>query len=375
MNQPVWDDEPFDGFPRLEGVVRADVCVVGLGGSGLAALEELHDLGVAAIGLDAGPAGGGAAGRNGGFVLAGLAKFHHETGARFGRGFAAAVYRETAREIQRQAQAMPDVFRLTGSLRVAADEAELADCRAHRDALEADGFAVEWYHGPEGEGLLLPTDGSFHPLRRVRTMARRLAAKGARLLENSEVLALEPGRVVTASGEVHCAAVVVAVDGRLERILPELAPRVRTARLQMLATAPAPEVRFPRPVYRRYGYDYWQQRPDGRIALGGFRDQAMEEEWTTASEPTAAIQDRLEHLLRTGLRVAAPITHRWAASVGYAADGLPILGQVRPGVWASGAYSGTGNIVGALGGRAAARLATGRDSEWARLLDSAGGAA
>jgi gamma-glutamylputrescine oxidase len=52
--------------------------------------------------------------------------------------------------------------------------------------------------------------------------------------------------------------VVVAVDGCLEDLMPELKGRVRTARLQMLATAPAPEVKFTLPVYRRYGYDYWQ---------------------------------------------------------------------------------------------------------------------
>ena len=76
----------------------------------------------------------------------------------------------------------------------------------------------------------------------------------------------------TDAGAVECGAVVVAVDGRLERIFPALAPRVRTARLQMLATAPAPEVSFPRPVYWRQGFEYWQQLPNRRIALGGFRD-------------------------------------------------------------------------------------------------------
>lgn len=48
----------------------------------------------------------------------------------------------------------------------------------------------------------------------------------------------------------------------------------------MLATAPATDVKFARPVYRREGYDYWQQLPDGSIALGGFRDQEIEKEWT-----------------------------------------------------------------------------------------------
>ncbi|MBI2497200.1 MAG: FAD-binding oxidoreductase [Opitutae bacterium] len=371
MNLPVWDDRAWTPLPRLAGTVRADVCVVGLGGSGLAALEELAALGVSAVGLDAAAVGAGAAGRNGGFVLAGLAKFYHETVRDFGRETAAALHRLTADEIRRQADALPGIIRLTGSLRIAADAAEREDCRRHLAALREEGFAAEPYAGPEGEGILLPTDGVMQPLHRVRTFARRLRAGGARLYEHSPVRKLAPGAVMTDAGTVLCDSIVVAVDGRLEKILPELSPRVRTARLQMLATAPAPEVDFPRPVYWRHGYEYWQQQPDRTVALGGFRDHALEAEWTDSAEPTEFIQGLLEKFLREHLRVRAPVTHRWAASVAYTVDGLPVLEQVRDRVWAAGAYCGTGNIVGALTARAAARLACGQASEWTHWLSAA----
>jgi len=73
-------------------------------------------------------------------------------------------------------------------------------------------------------------------------------------------------------------------------------------------------------------------------------------------------------VLREKLGVRAPITHRWAASVSYTKDGLPVLAEVRPGVWVIGGYSGTGNAIGALCGRAAAHLASGGTTEFARLL-------
>ncbi len=371
VNTPVWDDCEWKPLPRLEGTVRADVCVIGLGGSGLAALEELAALGVSTVGVDAGAVGAGATGRNGGFVLAGLAKFFHESVAQFGRETAAALYRLTADEIQRQAREMPDIVRVTGSLRLAADAEELTDCGKHLAALRAGGFAAEAYAGPEGEGILVPTDGVLQPLRRVRTMAQNLRERRVLLYENSPVRKLVPGSVMTDAGTVLCGTVIAAVDGRLEKIFPELSPRVRTARLQMLATAPAPEVNFTRPIYWRYGYEYWQQLPDRTVALGGFRDHALEAEWTHEVEPTEFIQGLLDKLLREQLKVRAPVTHRWAASVAYTADGLPVLEQVRDRVWAVGAYSGTGNIVGALNARAAARLASGQPSEWASLLHAA----
>jgi len=374
VNAPVWDDRDWKPLPRLEGTVRADVCVVGLGGSGLAALEELTALGVNAVGLDARAVGAGAAGRNGGIVLAGLADFFHDTVARFGRETAAELYRLTEQEIAREARELPEIVRLTGSLRLAADAEEAEDCRQHLAALRESGFAAEPYAGPEGEGILLPNDGVMQPLQRVRTLAQRLRGRNVLLYENSPVRRMVPGSVVTDGGTVLCGTVIVAVDGKLEVIFPELAPRLRTARLQMLATAPAPEVNLARPGYWRYGFEYWQQTPDRAVALGGFRDHALETEWTHDAEPTEFIQDLLEKFLREKLAVRAPVTHRWAASVAYTHDRLPVLEEVRDQVWAVGAYNGTGNIVGALSARAAARLACGQTSAWADLLGRARGA-
>jgi len=371
VNSPIWEDRDWRALPKLAGPVRADVCVIGLGGSGLAAMEELSALGVSAVGVEAGWVGGGAAGRNGGFVLAGLAKFFNETVAQFGESAASAIYRQTAHEIQRQAEELPDIVRITGSLRIAADAAEKEECAKHLAALRYCGFAGEPYIGPEGEGLLLPTDGAVQPLRRVRAIARKMRQRDALLYEDSVVRKIVPGSVVTDKGTVFCDTVIVAVDGGLEGIFPELVGRVRTARLQMLATAPAPEVSFSRPVYFRHGYEYWQQLPDGSIALGGFRDHAVEEEWTKESHPTDRIQDLLENFLRSHLKVAAPVTHRWAASVGYTPDGLPVMEEVRSKTWAVGGYNGTGNIVGALSARAAVRLACGQASPWAETLAAA----
>ena len=89
---PVWDVGPAPELARLEGDVEVDVCVVGLGGSGLACVGELVRLGARVAGVEAGRVGGGAAGRNGGFLLAGLALFYHDAVARYGRETARAPH-------------------------------------------------------------------------------------------------------------------------------------------------------------------------------------------------------------------------------------------------------------------------------------------
>jgi gamma-glutamylputrescine oxidase len=367
-NLPVWDDGAWAGLPRLEGDVSADVCVVGLGGSGLACIGELLRLGASVVGVDAGTVAGGAAGRNGGFLLAGAAEFYHDAVAAWGRGRALAIYRATMSELGRIAAETPDAVRRPGSLRIAASDDEIEDCRAQLAAMRADGLAVEWYQGAEGTGLLIPGDGVFDPLRRCRTLAKRLVDAGARLFEHSPAAQPQAGEVRTPGGRVRCDRIIVAVDGRLERLVPALAGRVRTARLQMVATAPLPEIRFPRPCYMRYGYEWWQQLPDGRMALGGFRDRGGEPEWTCDAEPCDAVQGMIEGFLRGTLGIHEPITHRWAASVGYTDDGLPVLAEVEPGVWVIGGYSGTGNVVGSICGRAAAQLALTGTSDLASLF-------
>lgn len=369
MPSPIWDSTPWTPLPPLRGELRADACVIGLGGSGLAAVHELLAMGKSVIGLDAGSVGGGAAGRNGGFLLGGIADFHHDAVANLGRERATLLYRLTLAEIERMRQETPALIRKTGSLRIAHDDEELRDCEAQLDAMKLDGLTAERYQGPEGRGLLFPDDAVFQPLERCRERASRSqvtshTSHGLRLatcdlFENSPATSIHGDRVETPDGVVHCERVIVAVDGKLELVLPELAGRVRTARLQMLGTAPATEIRYPRPVYYRYGFEYWQQLPDGSIALGGFRDAAGDAEWTTSTETTAEVQGLLDRFLVERLNVRTPVTHRWAASVGYTDTGLPILEEVRSGVWAIGGYCGTGNVIGAICARAAARAAFG----------------
>lgn len=368
-NVPAWGgtEAPLM-LAALAGDTTADACVVGLGGSGLTCIHELLALGARVVGIDAASVGGGAAGRNGGFLLAGGAAFHHDAVATLGHDRAVALYRLTVAEIDRIARDVPAHVRRTGSLRIAASDEERADCERQLAAMRADGLDAAWYDGEEGVGLLFPHDGVFDPLARCRALARGVVADGARLFERTRAIELAPGVVTTPAGRVHCDVVIVMVDGALDVIFPELRGRVRTARLQMLATAPLPAIRFPRPVYSRWGYDYWQQREDGRLFLGGCRDHAAADEWTHDTTPTAGVQRCLNALLCDTLHVHAPVTHRWGASVGYTPDAMPVVAEPRPRVWAAGGYNGTGNVIGALCGRMLAQRAFAGTSALAATL-------
>ncbi len=357
-----WARDEASPLGPLVHDLDVDSCVVGLGGSGLAAVHALLDLGQRVAAIDAVGVAPGAAGSNGGFLLAGTAAFHHDAVAALGRDRAVALYRQTLAELDAIETDTPDIVSRRGSLRIAADPSELADCDRQFDAMAGDDLPVERYVGPEGEGLLFPFDGVFNPGWRCDVLASRAIARGARLFAPARADAIESGVVRVGQHRIRCRHVFVLVDGRLSAIFPELSAIVRTARLQMLATAPIGRQIWPRPVYYRNGYEYWQQLDDSSLLVGGFRDQAGESEWTDAATPHPAVQSRIESFVRNHLGVHQPITHRWAASVGFTDGVLPYVGEVRPGVWAAGGYNGTGNVIGAICGRGLAELARRRRS-------------
>ncbi|MGH8862269.1 MAG: NAD(P)/FAD-dependent oxidoreductase [Jatrophihabitantaceae bacterium] len=357
----------WSGLPPLDGDVSADACVVGLGGSGLAAVESLVDRGLSVVAVDAGRVAAGAAGRNGGFLLGGPDAYLHSAIAAWGSDAAVWLYRETLRELDHLAELLPDVVHRVGSIRLAglpgepeslaeADDraAEVRDCAEHEAALRAHGIAVERYAGDLGTGLFLPDDAAMNPARRALGLARRLSS-GAALHERTTVRHVAPKQVVTDRGTVSADLVVVAVDGRLELLVPALAGRVRTARLQMVMTEPVEPGRLPCPVYGRWGYDYAQQDVSGRILCGGGRDLFEADEWTTDAEPTAQVQTYVADLAARMAGEEVGVTHRWAASVGFTigSAGRALCTLVDDGVMAVGGYNGTGNLVGPVAARAA----------------------
>ncbi|HET8583883.1 MAG TPA: FAD-dependent oxidoreductase [Jatrophihabitans sp.] len=357
----------WPGLPPLDGDVTADACVVGLGGSGLAAVEELVARGLRVVGVDAGRVAAGAAGRNGGFLVAGPAPALHEAIALWGP-CAVDLYRATLAEIDHLSELLGPNLRRVGSIRLAglpgeprdaaeaADrERELADCAAQAATLRQHGIAVEEYDGELGRGLFLPDDAALNPAVRAIELARRLAPQ-ANLHEHTPVHAITAKTVQTAHGTISAGIVIVAVDGRLDVLLPQLAGRVRTSRLQMLATAPVPP-RLPCPVYGRWGYDYAQQLPDGRLYAGGGRDRFVEAEWTHDTTTTRDVQSYVETVAERMASKPVTVTHRWAASVGFTADARPLCTAVDDGVIAVGGYNGTGNLVGPVAARAAVALA------------------
>ncbi len=362
----------LDDAPALRSTARLgadpEVVVVGGGVTGCSCALTLAERGVRVRLHDARQIAGGASGRNGGFALRGAATPYDAARDAYGRDRARTLMALTERSVDRLEELAGDAFRRVGSLRLAFDEAEHDALRREYDALREDGFAVEWVEElPEPLGrlyrgaLLHPPDGVIHPARWVRRLATRAQDAGAEL---------RPSEPVTLD-LLDAPTVVVAADGFTASLLPELAAVVRPTRGQVLATEPLPELRYLQPHYARGGYDYWHQRPDGRLVIGGSRDAALDEEETAVEATTEAVQARIEELATRLVGEPPRITHRWAGIWGTTPDELPLVGPVpgRDGVWIAGGYSGHGNVLGLACGDLVARAVLGERPAELELFD------
>jgi glycine/D-amino acid oxidase-like deaminating enzyme len=309
---------------------RAEVVIVGGGITGVAMLAALCERDVDAIVVERDHLAAGASGRNAGFLLAGVAENYACAVSRYGRGVAREVWNFTLRNhalVAAAAAKFDAHHHRRGSLTVALDTDEAANLEEAATLLAEDGLPGVISTESPCPGalctLLNAADGEIDPVRLVRGLA---GAHAARVFEGRTVVAVEDGQngaMVHLDGTaIQATAVILATNAWTAQLVP--AVPITPVRAQMLATAPAPPL-VARPVYAEWGHRYWRQREDGRVLVGGFRNRALADEIGYDVDPTAAVQSHLDAQL-SELGVRAPVSHRWAGTMGFSEDGLPLVG-------------------------------------------------
>jgi gamma-glutamylputrescine oxidase len=343
----------------------ADVEIVGAGITGVSAALSLARAGRRVRVHDAREVAGGASGRNGGFALRGGTMPYDKAREWLGRDAAREYWALTEAYLDRLAGLAGDALRRVGSLRIAADDEERDEIRAEIEALWEDGFAAEWQtdvvRGRFPAAIFHPADAAIQPARLVRRLATQAADVGVEIVEHHRVESL---------AELEAPLVLVATDGYPSGLLGELEGLVIPTRGQMIATEPVAERLFDSPHYGRHGFDYWQQLEDGRITAGGFRDFALDTEFTADEETTPTIQHALESFVADLVGRPLRVDYRWAGIFGLVLDFLPVVGRV-PGderAWIAGGYSGHGNVLGFMCGDLVARAMLGDEQPLLELF-------
>lgn len=346
--------------------------------------------------LEAETVGFGASGRNGGWCSA-LFPASLPTLARMGGRSAAlaqhTAMRDTVTEVGRVLadEGIEAGYRRGGTVSFVRSRAQLARARAEVDEARTWGRGAEeidLLDGPAARGIAAATGvmgatytpdcAAVHPLRLVRGLADAAERRGVRILENTAVLRIEPGRLTTGRGTVHAGTVVRATEG-YTATLPGLRRRVAPVYSLVIATEP-----LPAPVWDEIGLRrretftdhrhlviYGQRTADDRIVFGG---RGAPYHFGSRIRPSFDRDERVFARLRETLVELFPpvararITHAWGGALGVPRDWCASVGLDRAtGVGWAGGYVGDGVSTTNLAGRTLRDLVLGRDTDLVRL--------
>lgn len=392
-------DGVSSGFETLSGTIETDVAIIGGGVTGVAAALWLARGGLRAAVLESRAIAAGASGRNGGFLLSGTSESYGAAVARFGRDRARRIWEFSTRNhalAREWVDALSSLgwragYAQHGSLRIAASESELAEIESGLPLMVEDGIRAERvtradlpaslrdaYFG----GVYYPTDGEVQPARFVTGIARLAANSGARIFENSAAIGIAHGdgrwTVQTPGGVVIASSVLLATNAWLPESGPLidaewLSQVITPTRGQMITTVPAAQGLFPCPCYADDGYQYWRQLPDGRLAVGGWRNMSFATEATSDETPAQEVQTHLDAFVHETLKLPElEIDRRWAGIMAFSRDGLPLVGRVpgsAAGCYISGGYTGHGNAYALYATQVIAALIQGHEHPAADLFD------
>jgi len=322
---------------------KADIVIVGGGITGVSLLYHLKKRRMRALLLERGHLASGASGRNAGFVLAGVADNYATAVGTYGRERAREIWGFTLENHDAVTSALKNVdvgHNRCGTVILAASDEERVQLEESAELLTDDGFQAHF----DGDVLYNPRDGEINPTAMVAALARMAPDGSIHEHVNVTGLVAESKRVfVHVEDEtVEAGIVILATNAWTSLLVPSV--KISPRRAQMLAMAPVDRVTVEKPTYSDFGYRYWRQLTSGVLLIGGWRNTSMETEETYDDKPTAAIQERIEAFARSELGADTPVTHRWAGTMGFTEDGLPIVGPVEgmPHVFACAGYNGHG---------------------------------
>jgi gamma-glutamylputrescine oxidase len=242
-------------YPKLEGDIVVDICVVGGGFAGLSSAIELTDRGYKVAVLEANHIGFGASGRNGGQLIAGLACEQEVIEKALGFDAAKQVWNMTleALDLVRERVKRFDIKcdLQDGFLGVSVNEKKGKSLRkwfddmSKRYGYDSDATWIEpahiqkWIDSPRYfNGYYDKRGGHIHPLNYCLGLARGAASLGVQIYQHSAVINMQQGETLilnASQSKVTAKFVVLAGNMYLPEIAPQLAPKI-TKRIMPVGT-------------------------------------------------------------------------------------------------------------------------------------------
>jgi glycine/D-amino acid oxidase-like deaminating enzyme len=383
----------------LDRDLDVDVAIVGAGFTGLwtALFLARLDPSLRVAVLEAGVAGAGASGRNGGWASAlypvSFARIEASHGRDAMRALRAAL-RDGVTELDEVArqEGIDCDYERGGTVTLARSAVQAARLRAELEserALGATSDDVSWLDAPAARercgatdvagALFTPHCASVHPAKLVTGLADAVARRGVEIYEDTTVTSIEPGdrwrrpSARSSRGTVRADVVVRATEGYTSSL-----PGARRALVPLyslvVATDPLPSSFFNRVglAHRETFCDarhliiYGQRTKDDRLVFGGrgapyHFGSRVDARFDDEPDVFAKLEATLVELFG---ELPGEVPFRWGGALGAARDFSPFVRLDRErGVAAAGGYVGDGVVLSHVAGRTLAELITGATTE------------
>ncbi|KAL3472830.1 FAD dependent oxidoreductase [Aspergillus californicus] len=373
-----WLQDPVSpGTTHTAWVDRADIVVIGSGITAASFLLKLHQLNprLSAVVVEARDLASGATGRNGGHIKPSVYTEWTERKRKYGLHEAIRLTRFEDGHLEEISRFIHDNavecdLKIQGSLDAYFDGETFQDAvEAVRDMKKHVPDIANKYEiytsaedllalgfSPACVGAVGFAAASLWPYKLVSWVYRLLAAKGYRIQQNCAVTGVDEGPdlavISTTRGTIRALKAVHASNGYMGHLLPQLRPyispvRGNVVRLRAAREEPAPPARTYWFRYDLQDFDYMIERPGGEIIIGRANKgrRATGDDRVTDIGPMAHLAGIVPNVL-TFVKGPAEVLGSWSGILGFAKDGLPLIGRVEGSSrqWVCGGYCGLGMI-------------------------------
>lgn len=366
--------------PALQGARRADVCIIGAGYTGLSAALHLAERGYSVIVLEAHRVGFGASGRNGGQVSPGQRIEQDAIEGMVGQDDARKLWdiglesRDLVRDLiaryDMDCPFNPGVIHADWHARdvphAHAYAEKLARDYEYHEIEPLDHAAIQQivksaaYQG----GTLDRGAGHLHPLRFAFGLARAAQTAGAKICEGSLVVDIQQGatvKVQTQTGHVEADHVLLAANGYMGGLVPQVAAKVMPINNFIIATEPlAPDTVLSRDVAvadSKFVINYFRLSEDGRLLFGGGESYGYRfpDIVKTVRKPMLEVFPQLKD---------TRIDYSWGGTLAITMTRLPCFMRLSPNVLSASGYSGHGVAMATMAGKIMAAAIAGQSEQF-----------
>ncbi|WP_377506857.1 NAD(P)/FAD-dependent oxidoreductase [Octadecabacter sp. R77987] len=380
---------PLPPFDAAKGALRADVCVVGAGFTGLSAALHLAQAGFDVALLDAHRVGFGASGRNGGQVGVGQRVGQDDLEGMVGKDRARALW-DLSLDSVALVRDLIDTHKMDCGWTSGIIEADhraryVPHTHAYVDKLNTEyGYdqirALERdelrelvgspaYHG----GALDMGGGHLHPLRYALGLARACVDAGVRIYENTKVTGVTqgaPATVTSTDAVISADHVLLACNGYLGGLDGQVAARVMPINNFIAATEPLDETTA-RGLIRdnhavgdsKFVINYFRLSEDRRMLFGGGESYGYKFPRDIAAlvrKPMTQIYPQLRDV---------KIDYAWGGTLGITMNRMPHFARLHGNILTASGYSGHGVAMATLGGKLAALAMQGQAEQFDLMAD------